>query len=149
MWGKGNPCTLLVKMQIDAATVESSVQLPQKIKNGTALWPRDSIPGNLSKETQNTNSKEYMHPHVNWCIIYNTKILKQPKCPLVGDKWIKMLIHIYNGILLCHNKEWNLTISNSRMDQEGIMLSEISQSDINSTWFHLYVESRGQNKQTK
>ena len=32
MWGKGNPCTLLVKMQIDAATVESSVQLPQKIK---------------------------------------------------------------------------------------------------------------------
>ena len=32
MWRKGNFSALLVGVQIDAATVESSVQLPQKIK---------------------------------------------------------------------------------------------------------------------
>ena len=34
------------------------------------------------------------------------------------------------------------------MNFEGIMLSEISQKKINTVWFHLYVESQKQNKQT-
>ena len=37
MWRKGNPCAQLVGMQTGAATVEDSMELPQKIKNGTAL----------------------------------------------------------------------------------------------------------------
>ena len=37
MWRKENPCTLLVGMQTGAATAESSMELPQKIKNGAAL----------------------------------------------------------------------------------------------------------------
>ena len=34
---KGEPCTLLVGMQTCAATVGSSMKIPQKIKNGSAL----------------------------------------------------------------------------------------------------------------
>ena len=37
MWRKGKTHTLLVGMQIGAATVESSMEIPQKIKYGTAL----------------------------------------------------------------------------------------------------------------
>ena len=37
MWRKGNPSALLVGMQTDAATVENSMKLSQKIKNGTAF----------------------------------------------------------------------------------------------------------------
>ena len=37
MWRKGNPHALLVGMQIGAATVENSMEFPQKIKHGTAL----------------------------------------------------------------------------------------------------------------
>ena len=37
MWGKGNPRALLVGVQSGAATVENSMEGPQKIKNGTAL----------------------------------------------------------------------------------------------------------------
>ena len=37
MWRKGNPSALLVGMQTGAATIESNMELPQKIKNGTAL----------------------------------------------------------------------------------------------------------------
>ena len=51
MWRKGNHCELLVGIQTGAATVESSLELPQKIKNGTALKPSDSTSGNLPEET--------------------------------------------------------------------------------------------------
>ena len=35
MWRKGNPHVLLVGMQIGAATMENSIEVPQKIKNRT------------------------------------------------------------------------------------------------------------------
>ena len=46
----------------NATTVENSTEFPQKIKKETALWPSDSTSGNISEKTQNTDSKEYMHP---------------------------------------------------------------------------------------
>ena len=58
-------------MQIGAATMESSMEIPQKIKNGPALLPSNSTSGYIFKETQNTNLKEYMHPYVHCSIIYN------------------------------------------------------------------------------
>ena len=35
---KGNPSALLVGMQTGAATVENSIEIPQKIKSGNALF---------------------------------------------------------------------------------------------------------------
>ena len=37
---KGNPNTLLVGMQTGTATVENSMEFPQKTKNGTAFDPQ-------------------------------------------------------------------------------------------------------------
>ena len=37
MWRKGNPFALLVGKQTGAATVKSSMEIPQKIKNGYAF----------------------------------------------------------------------------------------------------------------
>ena len=37
IWRKGDPSTMLVGMQTGAATVENSMEFPQKTKNGTAL----------------------------------------------------------------------------------------------------------------
>ena len=34
---KGNPFSLLVEMQIAAATMESSIEIPEKIKNESAF----------------------------------------------------------------------------------------------------------------
>ena len=42
---KGNPSTLLVGMQSGAATVENSMEFPQKTKDGTAFQSRDPIAG--------------------------------------------------------------------------------------------------------
>ena len=37
LWRKGNSSTLLVGMQTGTATVENSMEFPQKTKNGTAF----------------------------------------------------------------------------------------------------------------
>ena len=42
MWRNGNPLTLLVAMQTGAATLENSVEVPQKIKNRGA-WVAQSV----------------------------------------------------------------------------------------------------------
>ena len=37
MWEKGDPCTLLVGMQIGEAVVENSMEISQKTKNRTTI----------------------------------------------------------------------------------------------------------------
>ena len=50
------------------------------------------------------------------------KYWKQPKCPSVDQK---IMVHLHNGILCSRKKEGAPTLC---MDQEGIMLFEISQA---------------------
>ena len=50
LWRKGNPSALLVGMQTGAETLEKSMEVPQKTKNGTAFLPRNSTAGIISKE---------------------------------------------------------------------------------------------------
>ena len=71
MWRKGDPFALLVGMQIGAATMESSMEITQKIKNGSAFQPSYPTSENVSKGAQNTNSKEHKHPYVHCSIICN------------------------------------------------------------------------------
>ena len=57
------------------------------------------------------------------------------------------VVYIYNGILLSHKKKNEIKpFVTTWMDLEGIMLSEISQIKTNIIRFHLYVESKKQNK---
>ena len=58
-------------MKVD--TVESSMEIPQKIKNGSAFWCNDPTSGNISKGTQNANSKGHKHPNVHCSITYNSQ----------------------------------------------------------------------------
>ena len=37
IWRKGNPCALLVRMQIGTITLENSMKIPQDIKNETII----------------------------------------------------------------------------------------------------------------
>ena len=55
MWRKGNPRALLVGMYICTATIENSMEVPQKIKNRTTIQSGNSTPGYLSEENENTN----------------------------------------------------------------------------------------------
>ena len=49
MWRNGNPLALLVGMQTGAATLENSVELPQKIKKRISLRPSNCTSGYSKK----------------------------------------------------------------------------------------------------
>ena len=76
MWRKGTLSTLLVGMQTGEATVENSMEFPQKSKNGTALLPSNSTAGIIPEESWNTSPKEPVHPNVHSSTIYNSQVLE-------------------------------------------------------------------------
>jgi len=58
------------------------------------------------------------------------KLWKEPRCPSTDERAEKTW-SIYNGILLSHQKNEILPSATTWMELEGIMLSEISQSEKN------------------
>ena len=49
-WRQGKPCTLLVGIYIAAATVENSMEVPQKSKNSPSIRSSNCTPWNISEE---------------------------------------------------------------------------------------------------
>ena len=128
-WRKGDPSALLLGMQTGAATVESSMEIPPKIKSGTAFSPSNPSSGNISKGTQNTNSKEHKYLMFIATLFIITKIGKQPKFPSVGE-WIKQPWGIYTmEFYSAIKKKKILPLAIAWMDLENIMVSKISQSE--------------------
>ena len=117
MWRKGSPFALLVGMQTGVATVESSVEIPQKIEHGSTFWSSDPSSGNISEGTQNTTLKAHKHPYV--AVLFTiAKIWEQSKCPSV-DEWWKHLWNIYTMEYYSDvKKEENFTLCDS-MDGPG------------------------------
>ena len=123
MWRKGNPFALLVGMQTGAATVESSVEIRQKIKNGFAFRPSNPTSRNISEGTQNTNRKNISTSMFIAALFTITKIWKKPKC-LSVDEWIKQLWDIYMMKYYSVVKKNILSFETAWKDLENIMLSE-------------------------
>ena len=80
MWRKGSPCAVLVGMQTGAATRGNSMEVPQKIKNRTALQSSDSTSGSLSEENRTLIQKDIGTPMFTAGLFSITKTQKQPKC---------------------------------------------------------------------
>ena len=91
MWRKRNPSALSVEMQTGAATVESSMEIPQKIKTGSAFLPSNPTSGKDPKTLIQNNISTPMFIAVLFTI---AKVWKQPKCPST-DEWIKQPWDIY------------------------------------------------------
>ena len=89
---KRGPVCTVCEMQIDAATVESSMEFPQKIKNGAAVWPSSSSSGNISKETQTLIQKNTCTSVLIAVLFTVANIWKTSERPLVHE-WIKKLYY--------------------------------------------------------
>ena len=63
---------LLVGLKTGAATVDNSMEVPQKVKNGTTLNPAIVLICIYLKDTKNTDLKKYMHSSVYSRIINNS-----------------------------------------------------------------------------
>ena len=128
MWRNGNPLALLVGMQTGAPTLESSVEVPQKIKNRTTLWPSSSTTRNLSKDTGVLIHRGTCTPMFTAALSTIAK-WEEPKCPST-DKRIKKMWFIYTMecyLAMRKNEIWPFAAT--WMELEGIMLSEVSLSD--------------------
>ena len=121
MWRKGKPCALLVGMHTGADTVQSSINTPQKIKNGTAYDPMIPLLGCYPKEPKTLNQKNTHNPMFIAASFTIDKILKQPKCPSVDECIKKAVVCIHKGLLLAHKKEGNLTFVTAWMNLEGVL----------------------------
>ena len=62
LWRKGNPLALLVGMPFGTATIESSMEIPQIIKNGSAFDPAIPLLGTYLKELKKLTQKEHKTP---------------------------------------------------------------------------------------
>ena len=147
MWGKRYTNTLLVGLQISAATLESSVEIPQKAWNGTTIWPSYPIPWPMPKGLKISILQRYSHINVHSCSIHNSQTVEPTRYPSI-DEWIKKLWCVYT-----HTMEYYSAIKNNKimafagkwMKLEDIMLNEISQShktkgrmiSLVSGWWHI------------
>ena len=134
-------------------------RLLKNTEKRTVTWSSNCIPGTISEESKNTNSKGYTQPHVHSSVFTIVKIWKQPTCPS-ADGWLrKMLLQTWHTslwpaegtrqttrdttqTLLSHKKTEILSLARTWMDLEGINLREISQTKTNTVCHCLLVESK-------
>ena len=72
-----------------------------------------------------------MHPNVHCCTIYNSQVMEATLMPIdrLMDK--EDVVHVYNGILLSHKKEWNWVICGDVDGPRDCVQSEVSQKEKN------------------
>ena len=128
-------------MQIGTATMEKSMEVPQKIKNKTTLWPSNCTTRYLSKGYRSADSKGHMHPNIS--TIDNSQSMERAHISI--DWWmdkedvvcvyVYICVYTHNRILLSDQKEWNLAICNN-MDGTRVYYAKWSKRKINTIWLH-------------
>ena len=100
----------------------------------------------LSKDYENINLIKYMHPYVHHRIIYYSQAVETIQVPT--DGWMdEEDIHVYNRILLSRKKDECLPFATTWIELEGIMLSEISQTEKDK--YHMILPIHGILKKKK
>lgn len=73
MWGNLNPCTLLVEMKNGSAAMESSLVVPQKVKQRIDIWPSNSPYRYMPKRTESRHSNKSLYTNVHSSNNHNSK----------------------------------------------------------------------------
>ena len=81
LWRKGNALALLVGMQ---ATLENSVEVPQKTKKRITLQPSNCTTRNLSKGYRSADLKGHMHPNVYSSTVNNSQSTERAQMSIDG-----------------------------------------------------------------
>ena len=83
MWRKGNPPPLMGGIQVDVATVENSMEVPQNTKNRITIWSSKIV-----------IKKDKCIPMFIAALLTIAKTWEQPKCPST-DEWVNKMWYIY------------------------------------------------------
>ena len=108
VWRKGNPSTLLLGMQVGAATVENSMEVPET-KNTITIWSSNSMPGKNYNYIQKKTiiQKDHAHPYVCSTTTHHCQVME--KTCMSIDRWMNQedVVHIHSGTLVSHEEEQN------------------------------------------
>ena len=88
--------------------MEKGIEVSQKTKNRTTMWPRNSTPGYVSEKSNSLIRKDTWPPMFIDALFTIAKIQKQSKCPSI-DEWIKERWYTQWSDTQ-PQKEWNATI---------------------------------------
>ena len=130
MWRKGNPLALLVGMWTGAATLENFVEVCQrKLKIELPYDAAIALLGIYPKDTDAVKRRNTCTPMFIAAMSTIAKLWKEPQCPS-KDEWIKKLWSMYTmEYYSAFRNDKYPTFASTWMELEGIMLSEISQSE--------------------
>ena len=129
MWREGNPPALLVGMWTGTATLENCVEVPQRVKNIFALQPSNCSAGDLPQRYRCSETPGPLHPDVSSSNVHNSQTVEGASVS-IERWWIEKMWSMYT-------MEYSSAIRNDKyppfastwMELEGIMLSEVSQSE--------------------
>ena len=116
-------------MQAGEATLENSREVPQKLKIELPYDLAIAPPGIYPRDTGVLFRRDTCTPMFIAAPSTIAKVWKEPKCPLM-DEWIKKMWYVYTMEYYSAIKNNEiLPFATTWMELEGIMLSEISQSE--------------------
>ena len=125
LWREGNPSTLLVGMQTGAATVENSMEFPQKLKMELPFDPASPLLGLYTKNPEAPIQKNLCTPMFIAAQFTIAKCWKQPRCPSVNE-WIKKLWYIYTmEFYTAERKKELLPFVTAWVELKSIILSQV------------------------
>ena len=84
--GEKGTLILLVGMQTGAATVESSMEVPQKVKNGTTLWYNNYTTVYLPPKYKTLIQSDTCTSMSITALFIIAKLWKLPRCPSTNEE---------------------------------------------------------------
>jgi hypothetical protein len=94
MWGKRNPCTLLVGMRASITTLKTIWKLLKKLNIDLPYDAAFTLQGVYLNECDSVYSRGTLTPMFIVALFTIAKLWKQPICPTT-DKWIKKMWYLY------------------------------------------------------
>ena len=138
VWRKGNPLTLLVGMQTSTATMENSVEIPEKLEIELPYDPAISLLGKHTEETR--IERDMCTPMFIAALFIIARTWKQSRCPS-ADEWMRKRWYIYT--MKYYSAVKNNTFESVLMrwvKLEPVIQSEVSQKEKHqySILMHIY-----------
>jgi hypothetical protein len=108
MWGKRNPCALLVGMQACTTTLEKICRLLKKLNVDLPYDPAIPLLGIYQKECDSGYSRGTCTPMFITVLFTIAKLWKQSRCSTT-DEWIKSFVTLSHIIKCGIYTQWSFT----------------------------------------
>ena len=102
------------------------MEIPWKTRNKTAIRSHNPITGHIP--WGNHNWERYMYPNDHYSTVYNSYDMEATYMSI--DRWLdkEAVVHMYNGLLLSHGKEY-IWVRSNEVDEPRAYYTEWSKSE--------------------